>query len=385
MNFKEYKAKRDALLDKAEKLITEGKVDEALQAKKEVEELDAQFQKEKDAQSDIEAMRNQGAPSHIVDMTGEPIMNQGSNVRVYNAASKEYKIAFLKNLKGLQLSDAEGEAYRQVNAAFIQTTGNTSAVIPTEMLNEIWDLVSGEHPIVGDVNRIMSGCAIEIPVHTAIAQGAGKIVGEGTANDDLKNTVTKVTLSGKDFSANIDLSYATAQMAIDALEDYLTTEISNTIGAAMADHIVSVVESGVNTANQITTTNTGKMVYKDITAAFAQLKRCAGITAYMNRLTLYTYVANIEDTAGHLIFVPNANEAADGNLLGGLVKIEDSVKDGEILVGDPKRIPFNVIQDIMLETDRDIKNHVITYAGYARGEAKVADDKCFATLNVKTA
>ena len=36
----------------------------------------------------------------------------------------------------------------------------------------------------------------------------------------------------------------------------------------------------------------------------------------------------------------------------------------------------------MIETDRDIKKHVITYAGYARAEFKLVAAKAFATLTV---
>lgn len=387
MTFKEYTKKRTGMLDSAEALIQQGKLDEALQVKTQIEDLDKQYQQEKEAQEELNALRGPApAPQKIIDMAGNPeIAEENKMAKVYDATSREYRDAFLKKLKGVQLSDVETEAYRQVNAAFVQTTENTSAVIPTEMLNTIWDLVSGQHPIVGDVNRIDAGCAIDIPIHSSITQGAGKIVDEGVANDDLENGMKKVTLTGKDFSANVDISYATARMAIDALESYLETEIANTIGAAMADHIVSTIDAGISSDNKITSASTGKLTYKDVAGAFAELKRTAEIRVYMSRKTLYTYVATIEDTAGHLIFVPNANDDAAGNLLGGQVKIEDSVADGKMLIGDPMRVPMDVVQDVVLETDRDIKKHTITYAGYARAEAAVADDKAFATLTVKTA
>ena len=62
--------------------------------------------------------------------------------------------------------------------------------------------------------------------------------------------------------------------------------------------------------------------------------------------------------------------------------MEDAVADNKILVGDPKKVVFNMIEDIMLEKEKDIKNHVYTYSGYARGEGALIDDKAFAELTV---
>ena len=42
-----------------------------------------------------------------------------------------------------------------------------------------------------------------------------------------------------------------------------------------------------------------------------------------------------------------------------------------------------MIQDIMIESDRNIKTHTVTYAGYARGSGALIDDKAFAELTVK--
>ena len=37
----------------------------------------------------------------------------------------------------------------------------------------------------------------------------------------------------------------------------------------------------------------------------------------------------------------------------------------------------------MVETDKDIKNHVYTYAGYARGSGSLIDDLAFAQWTPK--
>ena len=38
----------------------------------------------------------------------------------------------------------------------------------------------------------------------------------------------------------------------------------------------------------------------------------------------------------------------------------------------------------MIEQDKDIKKHVYTYSGYARGEGALIDDLAFAELTIKS-
>ena len=76
-------------------------------------------------------------------------------------------------------------------------------------------------------------------------------------------------------------------------------------------------------------------------------------------------------------------EGAQGVLLGAQVKIEESVADNEIFVGDPQRVVCNMVQDVLIEQDKDIKTHTNIYAGYARAESALLDDLSFAILTVK--
>ena len=138
---------------------------------------------------------------------------------VPGADSKEYRSAFFKNLMGRDMNARE-------RAAFVHTTANTSAVLPTETLNEIWDLVTGQHAIMGDIRILQSGTTIEVIKHTAVTQGNATTVNENAANQDETNTFVKVTLAGKDFSKHIDVTYALERMSVEAFESYIVNEIA---------------------------------------------------------------------------------------------------------------------------------------------------------------
>jgi len=295
----------------------------------------------------------------------------------YNTASKEYRSAFLKNLVGAEMNIEE-------RAAFTHTTGNTTAPLPATMLNEIWDLVSKQHVIMGDIKTYRTGTILEVVKHTAIVAGKAAVTAQGVANaDDEQNTLVKVTLSGKDFSKHVVISYAMAAMSIDALEAYLVSEISSSLGEALADDTVATIKSGTAAANKVNTTGVKAVTYVELAKLFALLKRVSNRTIYVNNATFYNYIVSIVDTAGRPIFQPTMQDGAQGVLLGAQVKIEESVADNEVFVGDPQRVVCNMVQDILIEQDKDIKTHTNIYAGYARAESALLDDASFAILTVK--
>lgn len=302
---------------------------------------------------------------------------QHTEARTYGAGSKEYRNAFLKNLLGLDMTSEE-------RAAFVHTTANTAAVLPTTMLDSIWDLVSQRHAIMGDITIYRTGTILEVVKHTAIAQGAAKTVAENVANDDEQNTFVKVTLSGKDFSKHVDISYAMERMSVDALERYLIDEISASLGDAMADDVITQIGTDMAGGNKVNSAANSALTFKELAALFGMLKRVGAVTVYATRSTIYNYLVGMVDTTGRPIFQSAAQAGQEGFILGAQIKVEDSVADNVVLVGDARRVVYNMIQDIMIESDKDIKKHVTTYSGYARGSGALIDPDSFAQLTITT-
>ena len=379
MNLEEYNEAVAKLKAEGASLAKAGKLEDAEAKKAEIETLTAQFEKDKAAQAEQNALTNRVVPTIVRDEHKLGEENIMPEVKL-DKNSKEYHNAFLKHLSG-----RDEQMTKLENAAFVQTTENTTAVLPTTMLNQIWDLVSQSHVIVGDITVYKTGTILEIVKHTAIAAGKAAKVAENAANDDEQNTFVKVTLSGHDFAKTVKLSYAAAAMSLDALESYITTEIANSLGEAIADDFITSIESGIDAGNKITTATVGSIKYADILKAFGLLKRATAPVVYCTRNTLYNQLAALTDGSNRLIYQPSATVGVPGTLLGSPVKIEDSVADGVILVGDPKRATANMIQDIMIETDKDIEAHKYIYSGYARGEAVLVDGASFAQITVKTA
>lgn len=376
MNLKSYKERRDALLEEAQNLIDDGNLEAAAEKKTEIESLDNDFEKQKAAKESLNALKDSVQIPDIVDT--KSALDNTLKRKDIGVGSDAYRNAFFKHLLG-----QDDQMTQLENEAFTHTTTTTSAPLPTTMLNTIWDLVTGQHAIMGDITIYRTGTILEVVKHTEVSQGKAKKVAEATANDDEQNTMVKVTLSGNDFSKHVNVSYAEAKMSIDALESYLTNEIASGLGEAMAEDAIQTIRDGINASNKVSTAASGEVTYSELANAFGKLKRVGTCVAYMTRATLYNRLVAMTDGTGRPIFQPSLQAGAAGTLLGATIKIEDAVADDVILIGDPRRVTYNMVQDIMVETDKDIKSHVYTYSGYARGQGALIDDLSFAQLTVK--
>lgn len=307
---------------------------------------------------------------------GTVIERKEEKMSNYTVASPEYRSAYFKNFAGEDMSVEE-------RAAFTHVTTNFGGALPAQVLSEIVSLIEEQHPILGDITSYRTGVVLEINKHTAIAAGDAKSVAEGVANDDEENTFAKVTLSGKDFSKTVEVSYALGKMNGNALESYLTKEIADRLGAALARDVIAQIGTDVLAANKIETATALELSFADVAGAFAAIKNAASKVVYVSNATLYNRLATLENTAGQLIFQPTANAGLSGYLLGSPVKVEDGIADDVILIGDPKAVAGNYVQDILIESDRDIKRHVDIYSGYARFQCSLVKPKAFAQLTVK--
>ena len=288
--------------------------------------------------------------------------------RTFTPASEEYRSAFLKNLRGEEMNEVE-------KRAFTFLTTNTSAPLPTVMQNRIIDLIGEAHPIVADVYTLGSGTAISIPVAKSITADAGQTA-EGEDHNDLEVTMTNIDLSGDDYTADVELSYKMAAMAIDAFEDYLITLISGRLGSKLAGGIVAEIKEKMAVANKIQT----GVNYANICAGFGELKRVGAVVVYGTRKGVYNKLVGMVDSQKRPIFMNAITEKAAGAILGATIKFEDAVGDNELLIGDPKKYLQNVVVPVMIENDRVIKKSKLVYSGYTCQEGTLTDDKAFALV-----
>lgn len=278
--------------------------------------------------------------------------------------SVEYRDAFFAYLNN--------EATAEQRAALI-TTANGVA-LPQEMDDQIWDNIHTQHPILADIDSKETGVVLTIRKHTAITAGKAKKVAEGVANDDEANTFVNVTLSGNDFSKDVELSYAEAKMSQGALESYLISEISADLSEVMAKDVFAQI--GTDAGTKLTTATASTLTFKELSKALGAVKG-AGVKIYCSRATKFEHIVGMVDTAGQPVF-------RDGVALGTDI-VEDDAAGDLIYIVAPKMFCWNIVQGIMIESDRDIKAHKVVYSGYARAQGSMRDARAAVTLTIKTA
>lgn len=372
MNLKEIEIRMGEISEMLKGEVTVEQVDELSQ---EVETLKEQRQALTEAVEKREALIQatlQGEGTIVEEIKEERKMEN------FDLKSPEYRSAYFKKLAGEQMNEMEARAYTH-------TTENFGGALPVQTLNEIWSNIAETHPIIGDITVYRTGSVLELSVHSAIAAGDAGEVDEAVAATDEENTFTKVTLSGKDFAKTVYVSYALGKIAAPALEAYLVREISDRLGAALAADVVAQIAADVHEDNVKTSAEVKETSYGELNGLFALLKQARGKVVYANASTIYNYLTSIVDSTGRPIFQPNAQADVAGFLLGAAVKEEDAVADNKFLIGAPSKVVGNFVQDILIESDRDIAKHQDIYSGYARFECKLTADKAFVVFSVKQA
>lgn len=282
-----------------------------------------------------------------------------------------YHRAWLKNLRKDPLDDTE-------QRVFLHTTENTEAVVPKRTLDKIYATAQELHPILADVFPLPSGEVIDILKHVSIKAGDAKAVAEGETNDDEENEFVKVVVDGKDFSKHIDLSYRLLKMAIPAFEAYIVREIAKRLASVMAAEVIRQIKADMKTANKVD----GGAALDKITllGTLGKIKNAGDLMVYASRTAIYGQILTMPGEEGLISFLGDYHDAPNGRLLGSPIKQEDALGDNEVLILDPKQFMWVIVQDIMLERDRDIKRHVETISGFAIAGGVLTYDDAAALL-----
>lgn len=270
-------------------------------------------------------------------------------------ASEEYRSAFYANLRG--------EATEEQRSTLL-TAGTDAIAIPKALDDKIWDNIYTDHPILGDIDIKRTGVILEVTKHTKVKAGKAGKVEEGAAATLEDNEFVKVTLVGQDYAKTVELSYAAAKMSQGALEDYLATEVANSMGEALATDIFAKIKTDLGAA-AVTVAKGKSLTFADLCKAVGSVQRGTNLKVYASRSKKFEQIVGMVDTAGQPVF-------RDGCTLGYDVK-EDAAAGNDIFIVDTSKFVLNMVQDIMIENDRDIKTHKIIISGYARAEGCMRD------------
>lgn len=272
----------------------------------------------------------------------------------FGIESAEYRDAFYAMIAGT--------ATEEQRSIVVDNTapGNGDAIaIPKTLDEKIWDGIHTAHPILADISVIKSGIAMEVTKHTVNSKTVKKLDKDANAGEE-ENTFVKVVLFGYDYEKYVELSYAEAKMSQGALEDYLAEEIAAEIGEALAKDVFAQILADATVAQKVTKT-------ADL---FADVKAALALANVGGRKTIYAPSTSYYEIVGA---IKSGSPFNMGATLGVEVKCDDAAT--EIVVVDPKAFILNVVQDTLIESDRDTKNHKVIVSGYMRAQGTLRKNK----------
>lgn len=372
-----------ALIDKYKDGTPEGVSDE--QAEKDAErmsQLTAEIEKRTAADAaarESRAARIAAARSAIDNGTAHQVGSLPLSVGV-NARSAVYDVTdysaaetrgFLKNLatsagvrlvEGNDLNDVERTALTAMEqrSAFTVTTGNTSSVVPVELQSEIISLIDNSTALFSDVTRDTIPGQYELVRHKSITKGDAAKTAEGAApTDEEQNVFDRITLTGDEIKKTVKLSRKMMIQSLDSFRTYINREVSARCGVA-GDKIVlaKLVDGtlGMAAGNKINVAKAGTLTKADVMKALSLLKTygnpaAKGVRIYANQSTIWNQIAAIEDATKRSYFIDERDDdpTVKGRIFGSIVKLEDNLEDGVIMLGYPDLFRSNLFDGPVVE------------------------------------
>jgi HK97 family phage major capsid protein len=290
----------------------------------------------------------------------------------YNAQSPEYRTAWLKNIARRGDQMIFGDLTETEQRAFTFTTANTGAVVPTETMNRIIELVESMAPMYDDATKTGMVKGFGVPRHKTIAAGDAAATAEGVANADEEDTFDLLALDGVEIKKHVEITRKMQWQSIDAFEAWLTDHIAKRIAVAKETQIrarLDAVATGIAAANVLTAQTYAESTVR---AILAKIKQPGTKVWYANTNTIWNGLAGIQDGNDRPLFVPSTTDSdptVQGRIYGGEVKVDENLADNVVYVGVPASILANDFEALFMNNAIDPKTFKTIIAGYSLFDA----------------
>lgn len=319
-----YKEEREKLLNKAESLLNENKVNEANKIMDQVRNLDLE-------QANNNSLNNNRKRVHkdFINLNKNNYVSFEGGEEVKREETTEYNQEFFNYMRGKSFNNA------------MTTVSTGGAVIPTTTFNGVIDNIRKQTGIISKVRILNIPGKMTIP-QSQIIEGA-TWHREGSEISDTTKEIDSISLNGYELAKLFSMSIATQSMSIAEFEQYLTIELGNAMSSTLNDAILHGTGSEQPTGIiQGTTWNgTNSKEYSD-TTVFTDLVQGMSLLGsnfrqnacwYLSSTTLYKILSKV-DTNGNPIFTQGTSESPVMKLLGKEIVIDDYIEDDVILLGD---------------------------------------------------
>lgn len=291
-------------------------------------------------------------------------------------STAEYRSAYLKQLQGRELSDAEKRA---------MTTANNSvgAVIPTVTMNKIIEKLEQTGVILPLVTTLAIPSNVKLPVEDTTNDVAW--VSEGGSNDK-DDTINYVSLGANELIKTIEITAHVEAMSIDAFEAFIIAQLAKKAKIAIDNGIINGTgktnqPKGILADVEAITTKYDAYEYDDVMTILGNLKSGykQGAVFVMSTTTLYEQIAKIKDDDARPIFKVETDGRFEGKLSGYPVVCYDNLEDGKVIFGNFEYYYFNFVKNFEIAKDTSVgfKSGKTCYRALALADGAVALPEAF--------
>lgn len=310
MEKEKYLEMRNGLYNEAEKLINEGKIEEANNKMQEITNLDNKFEDEAKALANLNAMKDKAVVSNLsnssVNVQGskviEGINNEANETDFTN--SVEYRKAFMNYAVNGTPIPAE---FKNQNAN--TKTSDVGEVIPETVLSKIVEKMEATGMIFPLVTRTSYKGGVKIP--TSTVKPTATWVSEGSGSDKQKKTTSYISFGYNKLRCAVSMSLEVSTMALAFFETTFINNVTEAMVKALEQSIIDGDGSGkpngilsetVEAGQNVDIAKTGSPAYKNLIDAEAALPLAYenGAVWFMSKKTFMEY-SGLTDSTGQPI------------------------------------------------------------------------------------
>lgn len=400
MNREKYLEKRNGLLNSAKEALENGDIEKSKELRAEIEKLDKDYEDEAKEMANLQALMGaQTTPTTVVNFIEEQKIDNGEKK---DDIENVYKEAFALTLMGKGIDSEQAKTVENYNKDRdimndANLAKNNSLVIPHTVMTTIWETMREEHPILRDIAPTHIPGSVTI-VRDEETDEDGSWVDEETESGEGELDLTDINLDGCELTKGILISWKLKKMSTDAFINYIANKIAKKMGNALASGYINgkgkpgtgdtwkPEAKGIITALEEESgtpqvgTYTESITYADMTSLMSRIKSGRVTKIYASHATIWDELANIVDSIGRPMFIPDTTAGGVGRILGSVVEREDAVPEGSALAGDVSFYAANVNEDIAMYQEEKIKARKTYYMGYAIADGAPVVNNAFSLL-----
>lgn len=293
---------------------------------------------------------------------------------------KEYRAAWLRNIRGLDLSDAE-------TRALTTDAGSVGSAVPTITQNKIIEKVKQYCPLLDKIDLLRVPGGVTIPAEGTTTDA--KTHAEGAAITADADTIVSVVLSGYEVTKLVTISKSVEKMSIDAFESWLVNKIARKIAEKIGQLIVygsgSSEAQGIDkitwsAANSVTVAKTASLTAANVQALVALLNGGYdnGAEWLMSKTTFFADFHPLMNSGKDNIVT---EQNGSYRVMGYPISFDDRITAHEAFLGNIYRgYVGNMPEDITVTSQFVTRENAYDFLGCAMFDGKVQATEAFVKL-----